>query len=266
MSLRALYTAATGMTAQTVGIDVIANNLANVNTTAFKRQQVNFEDILYQELKQAGEAGSEQFVPTGIHIGLGSRVSSTNRVFTQGSLIITDRPFDLAIEGEGFFKVKLPPDIGAGMGYTRAGAFSRDSSGKLTMPGGYQLDPAITIDADVVEVSINRNGEVRVRKSGSTSLTQAGQIELADFANPEGLIAHGQNIFLESDASGPAITASPGEGGLGEIQQGSLEASNVEVVKELVAMIEAQRAFEINSQVIQTSNEALQVVANLVRS
>ncbi len=266
MALRALYTAATGMAAQAIGIDVIANNLANVNTTGFKRQQVNFEDILYQELMLPGEAGTDTFVPTGIHIGLGTRVSSTNRIFTQGSLIVTDRPFDLAIEGEGFFKVKLPPDIGGGTGYTRAGAFSRDANGIFTMPGGYQLDPTITIDADAVQVSINRNGEVRVKKAGSTTLIVAGQIELADFANPEGLLAHGQNIFLESDASGPPIVANPGESGLGEIQQGTLEASNVEVVKELVAMIEGQRAFEMNSQVIQTSNEALQIIANLLQT
>ena len=264
MAIRALYTAASGMTAQTTGIDVIANNLANVNTTGFKRQQVNFEDIMYQELIQPGPSTDEQFIPSGLHIGLGTRVASTTRVFSQGSPVTTDRPFDLAIEGDGFFQVKTPSDVGNGMGYTRAGAFSRDSSGTLTMPGGYRLEPPITIDADVTDVTIRRDGSVWVRHGGG-AIEQAGQIELADFINPEGLLSHGQNIFLETEASGSASTGTPGTGGLGEIQQGALETSNVEVVKELVAMIEAQRAFEMNSQVIQTANESLQVVANLIR-
>jgi len=265
MALRALYTAATGMTAQSVGIDVIANNLANVNTTAFKRQQVNFEDLLYQEQEQAGSTGGEESIPSGLHIGLGTKIASTNRVFTQGSMILTDRPFDLAIQGRGFFKVKLPSSIGGGSGYTRAGAFSRDQSGTLAMPGGYQLEPAITIPEDATWVSVKRDGTVMAGTPGDTGGSEVGQLQLSTFINPEGLLAHGQNLFLETEASGTATDAAAGEDGVGEIQQGALEASNVEVVKELVSMIEAQRAFEINSQVIQTSNEALQVVANLIR-
>jgi flagellar basal-body rod protein FlgG len=265
MALRALYTAATGMTSQAAGIDVIANNLANVNTTAFKKQQVNFEDLLYQEMKQPGQAGTEKFIPSGVQVGLGSRVASTIRNFSQGSFVVTDRPFDLALEGEGFFQVKLPADIGGGMGYTRAGAFARDSNGNLVTPNGYALEPAIAIDQDVVEVSVSRDGVVKVRKAADPALSQVGQIQLADFVNPEGLTAHGQNIYLESEASGPPTVANPGTSGIGEIQQGALETSNVDVVKELVSMIESQRAFEINSQVIQSANEALQVVANLIR-
>jgi flagellar basal-body rod protein FlgG len=252
------------MTAQATGIDVIANNLANVNTTGFKRQQVNFEDILYQQLVQPGPSADEQFIPSGLHVGLGARVASTTRVFSQGSPAITDRPFDLAIEGDGFFQVKTPSDIGNGLGYTRAGAFSLDSDGTMTMPGGYRLEPPITIESDVTEVSVRRDGSVWVRRAGG-AIEQVGTLELTDFVNPDGLLSHGQNIFLETEASGPPVTATPGTEGMGEIQQGALEQSNVDVVKELVSMIEAQRAFEINSQVIQTANEALQVVANLIR-
>jgi len=266
MGLRALYTAATGMTAQSVGIDVIANNLANVNTTAFKRQQVTFEDMLYQEQKQAGATGSEGNIPSGLHIGLGTKVASTNRVFTQGSMEVTDRPYDVAIEGNGFFKVKLPSSIGGGSGYTRAGVFSRDQNGNLTTQGGYALEPAITIPAEATWVSIKRDGTVMTGIGDDTTGSEAGQIQLSTFINPEGLLAHGQNIFLESEASGSPTEQNPGEGGAGELVQGSLEASNVEVVKELVHMIESQRAFEMNSQVIQTSDEALQVVANLLRA
>jgi flagellar basal-body rod protein FlgG len=265
MAMRALYTAATGMTAQATGIDVIANNLANVNTTAFKRQQISFEDILYQEMKVPGQSGTDKVVPSGIQVGLGCRVAGTTRVFSQGSIIVTDRPFDLAIEGQGFFQVKTPPDIGGGTGYTRAGVFSRDSQGNLTMPGGYQLQPPIQINSDVTDVTVARDGSVWVKTTSTPTPTQVGQIELSQFVNPEGLMAYGQNIFLEGDASGPPINGIPGTQGLGEIQQGALEASNVDVVKELVSMIESQRAFEINSQVIQGANQALQVVSNLIR-
>ena len=265
MALRALYTAATGMTAQTVGIDVIANNLANVNTTAFKRQQVNFQDLLYQEQQQAGSTGGDTSIPSGLHVGLGTKVVSTNRVFTQGSMIITDRPFDLAVQGRGFFKVKLPSSVGGGYGYTRAGDFSRDQNGDLATPGGYKLEPSISIPAESTWVSVRRDGTVVSGTPDDTAGTEVGQIQLSTFINPEGLLAHGQNLFLETEASGSPIDQAAGEGGVGEVQQGALESSNVEVVKELVSMIEAQRAFEINSQVIQTSNEALQVVANLIR-
>ena len=266
MGITSLYTAATGMKAQSLGMDVIANNLANVSTSAFKRQQVNFEDLLYQHLQAPGRTGGQEFVPSGVSVGLGTRVSSTTRVFNQGSIQVTDRPLDVAIEGAGFFKLILPPDIGGGAGYTRAGDFSMDETGNVVTPDGYQLDPAITIPPDATDLSIRRDGTVFARVAGDTTLSELGRIQLATFVNPDGLMAHGQNVFLESDASGPAVLANPGEQGLGEIEQGALEQSNVDIVKELVNMIQTQRAFEINSQVIQSANESLQVVTNLIRS
>ncbi len=265
MAVTAMHTAATGMKAQSLGMDVIANNLANVNTTAFKRQQVSFEDMLYQHMRLAGKTGGEQFVPSGISVGLGTKVSATTRVFSQGSVEVTERPLDVAIRGQGFFKLVLPSDIGGGSGYTRDGVFARDSEGNLVTSNGYQLEPAITIPADATGISVRSDGIVLASLAGSTDLTELGQIQLASFPNPEGLLSHGQNIFLETEASGSETLANPAEQGMGQLEQGAVEKSNVDIVKELVNMIQTQRAFEINSQVIQSANEAMQVVTNLIR-
>jgi len=265
MAVTAMHTAATGMKAQSLGMDVIANNLANVNTTAFKRQQVSFEDMLYQNMRLAGKTAGEKFVPSGISVGLGTKVSATTRVFAQGSVEVTERPLDVAIRGLGFFKLTLPADVGGGSGYTRAGVFARDGEGNLVTASGYTVEPAITIPSDATDVSIRSDGLVLAKLAGATELTELGQIQLASFPNPEGLSAYGENIFLATEASGSETLANPTESGMGQLEQGAVENSNVDIVKELVGMIQTQRAFEVNSQVIQSANEAMQVVTNLIR-
>ena len=264
MSIRAMNTAATGMRALSTALDVIANNIANVNTVGFKRSRVNFEDLFYQEIRTSGsEAEAGGTVPSPVQVGLGVRVASTQRMFSQGSLEETKRQLDLAIEGAGFFQVQLPDDVGSGIGYTRAGNFARDQEGRLVTMNGRLVIPPITIPADAEAIAISDDGVVSVRQTGQTELTEVGTIELALFPNPEGLKTIGENLFVETHASGPPTTGQPGTGGLGFIQQGFLETSNVEVVKELVGLIENQRAFELNGQSIKTADEMLQVTARL---
>ena len=261
MSLRALLTAATGMNAQSQNVDVVANNVANVNTTGFKAFRANFEDLLYQQLRPAGtQAATGTQVPTGTQIGLGTRLVSTQRIFTEGSFLTTDNDFDVAIRGNGFFQI-LQSD--GSLAYTRAGAFTLNSEGTIVDPNGNPVEGEIQIPEDAVGVSIGLNGTVQVLIDGETEPETVGQIDLAIFVNPAGLLSVGDNLLLETAASGSPIVGTPGEEGLGQVVQGVLEASNVDVVTELVNMVEAQRAFEFNSQVLNTANEMLQRLTQL---
>jgi len=261
MSLRALLTAATGMNAQSQNVDVVAHNVANVNTTGFKAFRANFEDLLYQQLRPAGTQAAEGTqVPTGTQIGLGTRLVSTQRIFKEGNFLTTGNEFDIAIRGNGFFQV-VQPD--GSIAYTRAGAFTLDADGTIVDANGNPLEGGITIPEDAVEVSIGQDGTVQVLVAGETDPQTVGQIELAIFINPAGLLSVGDNLLEETAASGEPIVGTPGEEGIGEIVQGVLEASNVDVVTELVDLVEAQRAFEFNSQVLSTANEMLQRLTSL---
>jgi len=267
MTVQALYSAATGMTAMETKLDVIANNLANMETTAFKADRANFEDLFYRHMKYPGvQDMSGQYTPTGIAIGYGSRVSSVQTNFVQGAFRQTGETLDLAIEGEGFFQV-LDPTSGETL-YTRAGNFSITAENNLVMGSantGRLLEPPITIPEDATDIAISAEGIVSVKQPGTVNLSEVGQIELARFINPEGLLKLGENLYAETDASGTALTGNPGQDGMGVIRQNALEASNVEPVKELIDLITTQRAFELNSQCVQVGDEVLQVVTNLKR-
>jgi flagellar basal-body rod protein FlgG len=238
-----------------------ANNLANVSTNGFKRQRPIFEDLLYQTLRQPGAQSSQltQY-PTGLQIGTGVTPVATVRIFTEGNLQQTGNTLDLAIEGRGFFQILLPDGSTA---YTRDGAFQLDSQGQVVTASGYQLQPAITIPSDALSVTIGADGTVSVTQPGSTNPTQVGNIQLADFVNPAGLQSKGENLFLETASSGPPTVNDPGTNGLGTLAQGYVETSNVSVTEELVNLITAQRAFEINSRAIRTSDEMLARLAQL---
>lgn len=259
--LRALWTAASGMTTQQINIDNIANNLANVNNAGFKKSRVNFHDLLYQELRPAGALTATGIShPTGIQIGLGSKVVATEKIFSQGNFQETGNMLDIAIEGDGFFQVTLPD---GNIGYTRAGSFKIDSDGNIVSPQGYLLEPAINIPENATSITIGTDGIVSVTIPGEVEAAEVGNIELARFINPAGLKSIGNNIYLQTGASGEPTTGVPGENGLGTIAQGVLEMSNVNVVEEMVNMITGQRAYEINSKAIQTSDQMLQIVNNL---
>jgi flagellar basal-body rod protein FlgG len=261
--IRALFTAATGMQAQQLNLDTIANNLANVNTTGFKKNRVDFQDLLYQTLRSAGTrvvAGVE--VPTGIQVGHGTRPVATQKIWSQGNFQQTDNPLDIVIEGDGFFQLNRPDGT---IAYTRAGAFKRDSQGRIVNSDGYVLQPAITLPDDTVSISIGTDGTVSIVTSGSTTPTQLGQIELARFVNPAGLNAIGKNLFLPTGASGQPTTGQPGQNGFGSLNQGFLEMSNVSVVEEMVQMIAAQRAFEVNSKAVKSADEMLSISNNMTR-
>lgn len=266
MSVQTLYTAATGMTGMETKLNVIANNLANIETTGFKRDRVNFEDLFYDHVHMPGtEDQSGQRAPLGIQIGLGTNVVSTQSDFSQGGFKQTDNQLDLVIQGIGFFQILDPSGE---IYYTRAGNFIRNRDGRLAMASsniGRLLEPPITIPQDATEISISAEGIVAVRQPGSQELTQVGTIELATFVNPEGLLKIGDNLYAQTDASGTPTLASPGQDGVGLIRQGFLEASNVEPVQELIDLITTQRAFEMNSQVVKTGDDMLQTVANLRR-
>ncbi|MHB1156374.1 MAG: flagellar basal-body rod protein FlgG [Phycisphaerales bacterium] len=268
MATTALHTAATGMNAISTQIDVIANNLANVNTNGFKGSRVNFEDLLYQTKAQPGtENANGDQRPAGVQVGLGVRVANTDFNFNQGSPIDTGQPLDLYLEGNGFFGIDILDNQGATTGYTRAGNFFVNSEGDLVLgnSSGPKLLPNINIPSDAVSIDVSADGIVSVTQPGSATPTQVGQITLTSFINPKGLKALGANTFIETNASGPPIEANPGENGMGTLKQGFLEGSNVDPVKELVELIKAQRAFELNSQSIQAADQSLQVVANLRR-
>ncbi|MFN3787142.1 flagellar basal-body rod protein FlgG [Sulfurihydrogenibium azorense] len=263
--LRALWTSASGMEAQQTNLDVISHNIANVNTVGFKRSRANFEDLIYQDIRDPGVLSSTQNrVPAGIQIGLGVKVSDVAKIFSQGSLIKTDNPLDLAIQGDGFFKIEMPDGSEA---FTRAGNFQLDNEGYIVNPEGYRLSPNIQISAPetVINISVSPNGKVViVRNSGGQQTTEeVGDIKLYRFMNQAGLKAIGQNLFKYTEASGEPIEGDPNTDGFGKITQGFLEASNVNIVEEMVNLIVAQRAYEVNSKGIITADEMLRTVSTL---
>jgi flagellar basal-body rod protein FlgG len=262
--MQALRTAATGMAAQQLNVEVISNNIANMNTIAFKRQRAEFQDLLYQTLESAGAQSSDQgtIVPTGVQIGGGVKSGAVYRISTQGSLTRTDNQYDLAIDGRGFFQVLTPSGETA---YTRAGNLSINDQGQLVTQDGYQIQPAISIPNDATSVTISKSGQVQVQQAGQTVPSVVGQIELATFLNEGGLSAEGGNLLKETAASGPATTGTPGSTGIGTLIQGYTEASNVDAVSEITALIVAQRAYEMNSKVISTADNML-ATANQVKA
>jgi flagellar basal-body rod protein FlgG len=261
--MQALRTAATGMAAQQLNVEVISNNIANMNTVAFKRQRAEFQDLLYQTLETAGAQTSDQgtIVPTGVQIGAGVKAGSVYRISTQGSLTRTDNKYDLAIDGRGYLQVLTPQGDTA---YTRAGNLAVNDQGQLVTQDGYQIQPAVSIPADALDVVISKSGQVQVTQPGGTP-SVIGTLELATFVNEGGLIAQGSNLFKESGASGPPTTGTPGSVGFGSLLQGYTEASNVDAVSEITALIVAQRAYEMNSKVISTADSMLSV-ANQIKS
>ncbi|MBL9150505.1 MAG: flagellar basal-body rod protein FlgG [Phycisphaerae bacterium] len=269
MSYLALNTAATGLNALSFNLDVVANNLANVNTVGFKKSRANFEDIYYVQLAQPNlPRDNTTSYPTGLAVGLGVKVSGTQLDMRQGPAEQTGAPLDMMIEGDGFFILDTPDSIGGGVGYTRAGNFTTNADGELVLANsaGYRLaEPNITIPEDATQVTIGQDGTVSVLLTGATEPEEIGQIQLAKFINPAGLMQVGNNVFVQSAASGDPLIGNPTEDGRGSIMQGFLEQSNTEPVTELVSLIRTQRAFEMNSQVIQATNETLQQVNNLRR-
>jgi len=267
MSVQALYSAATGMISMETKLDVIANNLANVETTAFKRDRANFEDLFYRHEKMPGaEDSTGQYTPTGIAIGLGSRVSSVQTDFRQGAFQQTGEQLDVAIEGPGFFQI-LDPATGEIL-FTRAGNFSLNANGQVVMGSastGRLLEPPIVIPEDATAIVISAEGQVQVGEPGNNGIATVGEIELVNFVNPEGLLKLGENLYAETDASGTPTAGTPGQDGLGVLRQNYLERSNVEPVHELIDLITTQRAFELNSQAIQAGDQIMQLVANLKR-
>jgi len=262
--MRAMGTAASGMKAMQLQIDAISNNLANVNTTGFKKSTMQFQDLLYESVAPGGQVRASGLVePTRVEVGHGVKLVSTAKDFGQGTVVSTSNPLDLMIEGDGFFQLQLPD---GDIGYTRDGSFKLDSERNIVTALGYRLEPAVQIPADATEVSIARDGTVSVRLAGdSANVQDIGRLELVRFPNPAGLIAKGSNLFLESPASGAPLTGNPGLDGLGEVASGFLEMSNVETVDELVRMITAQRAYELNSKTIAMADQMLQTANNIKR-
>ena len=267
MTVQALYTAATGMQAMETKLDVIANNLANINTTGFKKGRANFEDLFYRHYTQPGAGDGQQRSATGTSVGLGTRVSSIQTDFKQGASQLTGNQFDVAIEGNGFFQVQ---DVdGSTQLYTRSGNFSVNANGALVLgsaTAGRIVQPEVTIPTDATSVSIQYDGRVMVTQPGQTSSTEVGQLQIATFLNPEGLLKHGENLYQETAASGTNNLGNPGLEGRGLVKQNALEASNVEPVQELIDLITTQRSFELNSQAVQAGDQVLSLVANLRRS
>jgi flagellar basal-body rod protein FlgG len=251
------------MQAQQLNLDTIANNLANVNTTGFKRTRVDFQDLLYQTFRAPGTQGTQgTIVPTGIQVGLGSRAVATQKIFSQGDFQQTENPLDLVIEGDGFFQVQRADGTTA---YTRAGAFKKDGNGRLVTSDGSILVPNIVIPTDAKNITIGSDGTVSVTTSGGNTATTLGTIQLAQFVNPGGLLSAGKNLFTPTAASGNAVVGNPGSTGLGTLSQGFLELANVKVVDEMVAMITSQRAYEANSKAIQSADEMLSISNSLRR-
>ncbi|MFO1189286.1 MAG: flagellar basal-body rod protein FlgG [Alphaproteobacteria bacterium] len=259
--MRSLNIAGTGMLAQQLNVEVISNNIANMNTTSFKRQRAEFQDLLYQNMLQVGSASSDSgtIVPSGIQIGVGVHAGAVYRIVAQGDFVTTSKDLDVAIKGRGYFQIELPNGQTA---YSRAGSFQLSPSGEIVTASGYRVLPGITIQ-NAAEISINESGQVSYKQAGQTTPTVAGQLELAVFANEAGLEALGDNLFMQSDASGPAAVANPGTTGYGTLQQGFLEGSNVNPVNEITALIAAQRAYEMNSKVIETSDQMLSTITQL---
>lgn len=259
--IRSLWISKTGLDAQQTQMDVIANNLANVSTNGFKRSRAVFEDLLYQNIRQPGAQSSQQTqLPSGLQLGTGVRPVATERIFTQGNLQQTGNDKDVAINGDGFFQVLLPDGSTA---YTRDGSFHVDSQGQLVTSSGFAVQPAITVPANAQSLSVGRDGTVSITQPDSAQSVQIGSLQLATFINPVGLLAKGENMYMETAASGTANTNAPGSNGAGLLSQGYVETSNVNVVEELVNMIQTQRAYEINSKAITTSDQMLQKLAQL---
>ena len=267
MSIQALYTAASGMDAMQTKLDVIANNLANINTTAFKRDRANFEDLLYRNQVYPGIQDTlSNTTPVGVEVGLGTRVQSIQKDYQQGTIEQTGRELDVAIEGRGFLMVRDP--VTSSNVYTRSGNLDINANGQLVIGSaqtGRLIDPPITIPQDATNVVINANGQVLVRQVGQVQLNQVGEIQMASFINPDGLLKVGENLYQSNDASGQAQLGQPGQLGLGILRQSALEKSNVEPVKEMIDLITTQRGFELNSQAIQASDQVLQQISNLRR-
>ncbi len=260
--IRSLWTGTTGMHSQQLNIDVISNNLANVSTSGFKKSRADFQDLLYQTIKVPGsQSSTDTESPTGILVGLGVKPAAVSKVFTQGDLIQTENELDVAIEGQGFLQIEMP---NGNTGYTRSGALKRDSNGRLTNSDGYPILPAITIPDGSRQITIGESGIVSAIVGEDTVSTEVGTIELASFTNNGGLSAIGKNLFVETAASGAAQTGTPGADGYGTLLQTFLEGSNVNIVEELASMITTQRAFEINSKTIQTSDEMMHTTNNLI--
>lgn len=254
--LRALHTAATGMDAQQRKIDTTANNIANVNTTGFKSSRAEFQELLTQQIRPAGQGQG----PVGVDVGLGVKTAATTKSFSQGALEATENPLDVAIEGSGFFQVQNPQGE---LLYTRAGNFKVNQDGELVTAEGMRLVPNVVVPQDATSISIERNGTISVMLPGDTQPVELGQLELATFTNPAGMKSLGRSLFAPTQASGDAMITRPGEQGSGELSQGFLEGSNVEIVTEMIDMIVSQRAYEINSKVIRTADEMLRSVTNL---
>jgi flagellar basal-body rod protein FlgG len=261
--MRALWTAATGMQAQQLTLDVVANNLANVQTAGFKRSRVDFQDLVYETLQAPGAQSAQgQEIPSGFQVGHGSRAVATQRLFIKGDLQQTGNSLDLAIEGDGFFQVTLPSGE---TGYTRAGTFKKNSQGQMVTSDGFLIQPQITVPQNATNIIVGVDGLVSVTIAGQSQPQQLGTLELARFINPAGLLSQGRNIFLPTQASGDAITGTAGREGLGTLIQGFVEGSNVNVVEEMVGLITSQRAYEINSKAIRTADEMMQTANNLIR-
>ncbi len=261
--IRSLYTAATGMGAMQENINVISNNLANVGTMGFKRSRAEFQDLLYQTMRMPGtETPTGSQVPTGIQVGMGSKLSAVSKLFSQGDFQQTGNEMDMAIQGKGFFQVLQPDGTTA---YSRMGAFRLDSAGQMVTADGEPIEPPITIPQDALNVNVSATGQVSVMQPGQTVATVVGQIEIANFINPAGLVSVGRGLYKETAASGTPTIANPGSNELGQVQQGFIESSNVNVVEELTNMILAQRAYELNSKAITTSDEMLQTANNTKR-
>lgn len=260
--MRSLWTSTTGMSAQNLNMDVIANNLANVSTTGFKKSRADFQDLLYQIMKVPGSPTSaDTRSPTGIQVGLGVKPAAVTKVFTEGDIVQTENPLDVAIEGSGFFQVEMPDGNTA---FTRAGNLKLDGDGRLTTSDGFPIQPEIVIPEDAREVTISQTGLVSALVGDDTTSTELGNIDLADFVNEAGLVAIGRNLFRETDSSGAAALGTPGSDGYGTLLQGYVENSNVNLVEEMAHMITTQRAFEINSNVVSTSDEMMQTTTNMV--
>ncbi len=260
--MRSLDIGATGMLAQQMNVDVISNNIANMTTTGYKRRRAAFQDLIYQTIDRPGSTSSDvgTIVPSGIQLGLGVKTGAVYRLHEQGSLRITENPLDLAITGGGFFQIQLPSGE---TGYTRDGTFQVNENGEIVNTQGFLLEPSITVPNDAISVDISREGEVLAKIQGQTAISNLGQIQLAGFVNPAGLDAVGDNLLLETDASGSPTTGNPAQDEFGTLQQAALEQSNVNVVEEITLLITAQRSYEMNSTVISTSDEMMQAVAQL---
>lgn len=260
--MRALSIAATGMLAQQTNVEIIANNLANMNTAGFKRQRAEFQDLLYQNVEQPGAQSSDSgtVIPSGIQLGAGVRTAAVYRVTSQGDLQSTSNPYDLAIQGPGYFRIQMPDGTDA---YTRAGSFQLSPEGQLVTDKGYTVAPGVAIPANAVSVTVNAQGQVQASVAGQTQPQVLGQIELVRFPNDAGLSAQGDNLFKETQASGSPQSGVPGSAGYGTIQQGFLETANVNPVEEITALITAQRAYEMNSKVVSAADQILQMTAQL---